>query len=376
MDTAIHDKLIIRYLEGNATIEESKKISEWLDLDEKNKQYFIAIKKTFIELQLAAGQNSSETDKAYNKFLEKVNQKNIEKAIQDEEEDEYLLFNRTILKYAAVIILMISVCGIAFYIGKASNKTQKNQYCEISAPLGGKSSVILPDGTKIWLNAGSKIRYSGEFNTNNRDVFLEGEAYFDVTKKKQPFIVHTSDIDIRVFGTSFNVKSYPDEDKIETTLVEGSIRVDRKESKKPLYLSPNEKLVFHKQNMQAEIKTSSVDTFVQKNQETVEKPTTISHDSNPVEISKNINVDESVSWKDGSLIFNQESLETLTKKLERKYDITFTFENDELKKYSFSGTLRDFPLEQVLKAIKYTSPINYSINEKNVVLSYNKKYKY
>jgi ferric-dicitrate binding protein FerR (iron transport regulator) len=368
------DSLIIKYLEGKATLNETKQIAEWLDIDNKNRLYFITLKKTFIELKLNKQDNNSSAKTAYQKFCDRIEHEEQLKEVEDD--SEYSIFSNQFLKYAAILIIFLVVGGGAFLIGRMSNKVQNNSYCEISAPLGGKSSVVLPDGTKIWLNAGSKIKYDGEFNINSRELFLEGEAYFDVSKKKLPFIVHTSDIDIRVFGTSFNVKSYPDEDRIETTLVEGSIRIESKESNEPLYLSPKEKLIFHKLNRKTDIKVASIDTVKETNKVTITEAIEKTTDLGPIEISKNVNTEESVSWKDGSLIFNQESLESLAKKLERKYDITFSFENEDLKNYSFSGTLRDFPLEQVLKAIKFTSPISYTINERNVVLSYNKKFNF
>jgi len=97
--------------------------------------------------------------------------------------------------------------------------------------------------------------------------------------------------------------------------------------------------------------------------------------SKPIAIEANVNIEEATSWKDGKLIINNEPLEDLARKLERKYDIVFHFNSEELKKYSYSGTLRDFPLEQVLKALELTSPIIYSIKEKTVYLSYNSRFK-
>jgi transmembrane sensor len=366
------DKLIIKYLEGKSTLNESKQIAEWLDKDEQNKIYFIALKKAFIELKLNAHQDDSETEEAYLKFLEKATHEKNKNSL--EETLEFSLFTNHFWRYAAILIIFFAVGGGAFLTGRMTNKVQNNNYCEISAPLGGKSSIILPDGTKIWLNAGSKIKYDGKFDITSRELFLEGEAYFDVAKKNKPFIVHTSDIDIRVYGTSFNVKSYPDEDRIETTLVEGLIRIEQKESDETLYLSPKEKLVFHKLNKELEVKEPSKDTIEKTVKTPAHQEILKIEEGNFIEISKNVNTEESVSWKDGSLVFNQETLENLAKKLERKYDISFKFENEDLKNYSFSGTLRDFPLEQVLQAIKYTSPIDYTINEKSVVLSFNKKF--
>jgi transmembrane sensor len=367
------DNLIIKYFEGKITQSEAKEVMEWLDQSIQNKEYFAALKKTYIELKFDAVQDDSEAEIAFEKFNKRISQ--IETNEWVDELGSIFVFSKQLLRYAAIILMILTIGGGSFFLGKLTNKSTTNNFCEISAPMGGKSSVVLPDGTKIWLNAGSKIKYNGDFNSGKRDIFLEGEAYFDVAKKKIPFIVHTSDIDIRVFGTSFNVKSYPDEDRIETTLVEGSIRVDRKESK-PVFLSPKEKLIFYKKNADFETKKYSVDTNKTSKDTNYQKSVNETIVNDAIEVNTNVNIEEDVSWKDGSLIFNQENLESLTKKLERKYDITFSFENEDLKNYSFSGTLRDFPLEQVLRAIRFTSPINYTINEKTVVLSYNKKFNY
>jgi len=372
MTTDISDKLIINYFEGNSTQAENKLIDKWLEENDRNKKHFAFLKKNNIELKLDTESNHSETETAHQKLVERIE---LSEVNASEEEDNTIIFRDYIFRYAAIILFLIAVGGGSYLIGKKSGNVSNNAYCEISAPLGGKSSVILPDGTKIWLNAGSKISYNAEFNKKSRDIFLEGEAFFDVAKKEKPFIVHTSDIDIHVFGTSFNVKSYPDEDRIETTLVEGSIRVDQKKSEKPIFLNPNEKLVYYKKINTAKIQGEPSDTLAPSYN--VDSEIVYNNkDVEPIEISKNVNIDEEVSWKDGSLIFNQQTLEGLSKKLERKYDIIFKFEDDELKNYSYSGTLRDYPLEQVLKALKYTSPIDYTINEKVVVLKYNKKFHY
>ncbi|GAJ06014.1 unnamed protein product, partial [marine sediment metagenome] len=164
-----------------------------------------------------------------------------------------------------------------------------------------------------------------------------------------------------MLGTTFNVKSYPDEDNIEATLVEGDIRIESKESDKPVFLKPKEKFTFHKPDAKTEVGYYKKEN--ESDQTGHKASTDVTVTLTPIQnihIKRNVNTDEYTSWKDGNLIFNKEPLESLVKKLERKYDITFSFENEELKNYSYSGTLRDFPLEQVLRALELTSPINYS----------------
>ncbi|MGD2035718.1 MAG: FecR family protein, partial [Bacteroidales bacterium] len=217
-------------------------------------------------------------------------------------------------------------------------------------------------------------RYNRDFDINSREVFIDGEAFFEVEKRKHPLVVHTSHFDIHVLGTSFNVKSYPEEDNIETTLVEGNIRIESDHYGQPLFLKPNQKLTYLKATNTIKSVDLKTDTLASSN-EPENGTVDTSRKTDEIEIYEDVNVEEATSWKDGKLIINKEPLLFLARKLERKYNIEFEFENEDLKEYSYSGTLRDFPLEQVLKALELTSPINYTIDEKTVTLSHNENFK-
>ena len=159
-------------------------------------------------------------------------------------------------KYAAAFIF-VAGCAAALLLFKNREKSDPDvvsQYLEVIVPKGQRSQLILPDGTKVWLNSGSVFKYPGEFLKKNRDVFLEGEAFFDVKHHDNiPFVVHLKDkLSIRVLGTEFNVKNYPDEKVIETTLIKGSIKLIREDNSNSTFaeieLKPNEKAVFQKQS--------------------------------------------------------------------------------------------------------------------------------
>jgi transmembrane sensor len=370
----ISERIIIKYFEGKATQEESGLLSDWLDQNKSNRQIFASLKKAHIEIEANAIHGSSSTNEAYKRFLDHINK--YERLKASDRKKKKIFLRNNILRYAAIFIVILSVGITGYFLGNHLSPGADNNFCEINVPYGSRSMVILSDGSTIWLNAGSKIKYDRHFGISSREVFLEGEAYFDVKKAKHPFIVYTSHIDIHVLGTTFNVKSYPDEDNIEATLVEGIIRIESKRSDKPVFLKPKEKFTFHKPDAKTEVsyckKENESDQTGHK--DSIDATATLA----PVQemkIKRNVNTDEYTSWKDGNLIFNKEPLESLARKLERKYDITFSFENEELKNYSYSGTLRDFPLEQVLKALELTSPINYSIREKTVKLYFNKNFK-
>src|SRR5437773_11061947 len=150
----------------------------------------------------------------------------------------------------AAVLTGIILSSYFFIFQRKNTQSKAVAINEIEAKKGARSYMLLPDGTKVWLNSDSKLEYKDNFNDSIREVTLSGEAYFDVVKDAaHPFIVHTSDIDIRVLGTAFNVKSYPKESSIETTLIHGLIEVTNKKlpGSPKVILNPHEKLVFRKQ---------------------------------------------------------------------------------------------------------------------------------
>lgn len=351
---------IYKYLSGQSSEEEAEKIMAWLDDDIKNRKQFIRIKKSWIE-SFAHYRDHALVDEAFGSFILKIEEES-HSVVPQKGKTNY----RVIFRYAAVILALFTFSITGFIIGKRSGFLAGNQYYEVVVPYGGKSSLILSDGTEITLNAGSKLRYQKDFGKDSRNVYLEGEAYFNVKKSRHPFVVHTSHLDISVLGTVFNVKSYPEENQISTTLVEGKIRIDPSNIKNPpVYLTENQKLTFYKDRRFSEI-TGPKDA--QKENEQIKELEEWKQmpSRKAFEVNTSADIERNVSWKDGKLIFDGESLETLAVLLQRKYDVTFRFESEELKSYTYSGTLKDYTLEQVLNALKLTSPVEYSIQEKTV----------
>jgi ferric-dicitrate binding protein FerR (iron transport regulator) len=270
------------------------------------------------------------------------------------------------MRYAGILLLAVSTGMAAYHLGHRSKPIPGDQNFEIVVPRGGRSSVILPDGSSIWMNSGSFLRYSNRFDQETREVYLEGEALFEVEKGDHPFIVHTTHLDIFVHGTTFNVKSYPAENQVEATLIEGEIRVETRGTKESATIKPHQKIRYHKDlNIAEIISAEKIKTVPQKDEVIVAKNLVILND---------VDIEETVSWQSGTLIINNETLESLVQKLERKWDVTFVFENEDLKHQSYSGTIPDFPIEQVLNAIALTSPVDYTIHEKTVYLRFNKEF--
>jgi len=250
---------------------------------------------------------------------------------------------RTIAIYKLVAILAFPVAialSILFYPQIQSRKTVAT-LAEISAPLGNVASCKLPDGTTVWINSGSTIKYNdADFNSKEREISLDGEAYFQVAKnKKVPFIVRTALADVRVTGTSFNVKAIAEDSVFETALSEGSVLLFAKnEGKEAVKLSPGELATF----------ASNTRSF---------------------EIQK-VDVDRYSSWRDGEIIFKDATLLDLMQELERVYGIEFQIENQDLADFRFRGRFSyNNNLIDVLERIKSTSHIDYRIENKKVWLS-------
>ena len=264
------------------------------------------------------------------------------------------------LKIAAIFIIAFLTGGILMYVHFQNKQQSATSYCEIKAPLGAKSEVSLPDGSKVWINAGSKIRYSNLFNNKNREVSMEGEAYFKVAKnKKLSFNVKALGINVIAVGTEFNVKAYSDEGTVETTLIEGRVTVQDDNKKEKIYLEPNEKAVYVRNTSNIRIEDIRKSFPEIKN---LDPSTTLF-------IAKKIDTEPTVAWKDDRLIIVREEMGSLAIKLERKYNVTIAFATTSLKKIKFTGNLEVETIQQILDVIKLSAPIEYKINNKKIVIS-------
>ena len=189
---------------------------------------------------------------------------------------------------------------------------------EISIKSSSRTNLVLPDGTKVWLNASSELTYEKTYGNKLREVTLSGEAYFDVVKNKEkPFIIHTAKMDIKVLGTVFNVKCYPGEKTTETSLVRGSIEVTLKDRLEKIMLKPNEKLIINNADEIAE-KSKTVSRKVTPSKAVIEKPiislthlTLLPIDSTIVE----------TAWVQNRLVFSSETFEEVVLKMERWYNV-------------------------------------------------------
>lgn len=215
----------------------------------------------------------------------------------------------------------------------------ETDYHTIETPNGGQYQVLLADGTKIWLNAGSSIKFPSTFAAlGARKVFLTGEAYFEVAKDKtHPFLVSSKGQEIEVLGTHFNVSAYGNESTVKTTLLEGSVKVS----------AAHEQLtsVVLKPNQQAVLQGNHIDV-------------------------KETDAEDAVGWKNGDFVFRNEPLENIMLKVARWYDIEVVYQDKQVAKEPFGGVIPKFSnISEVLKALELTGDVHFKIQDRKILVT-------
>jgi len=247
-----------------------------------------------------------------------------------------------LLKIAAMLIIFISAGLLGYqFLYRSSN----SEFIKIVA-TDQKSFKVLADGTKIWLNKKSILSYNKDYGKHTREIFLEGEAYFDVTKNKTvPLIIHASNIDIEVKGTAFNVNAYKENKEIQVALVRGLIEVtDKLDNSHKVLLKPNEKLIF-----------STTNSGKHQNDFTV------------LSLASRVLLSDT-KWIADTLVFRKEKLKDLVLRMEKKYDLKIEVQSEQLKEKRFSGTFTNETIHQALTALKLSYPLTYTINNRLVVI--------
>jgi ferric-dicitrate binding protein FerR (iron transport regulator) len=277
------------------------------------------------------------------------------------ERKSYNSIYKAVLRYAAVLVLSFGLAWLYFSVRHTQNLSHDIKKNEIIVPNGSKSFLTLEDGSKIWLNSGSRLAYTDFANTTSREVYLEGEAFFDVTgNKRKPFIVHTSHLKLKVLGTKFNVKSYPSEKITETILVSGKVEIEElnasSENKQQITLRPFQKATYSVTTGKIAVDDKKTASYM--------KPQVPSK----IEIIEKINPELYTSWKDDKLIFSNERLESLIVRLERWYNVDITLNDSLLKNYRYTGKFEKENIEQALQALKLATPLEYSIDKNKITI--------
>lgn len=238
------------------------------------------------------------------------------------------------LYWAAIFILpVISAFSVYYYFTQKQQIT--NHPTEIIARNGEKAEVVLPDGSTVWINSGSKIRCDDAFNRKQRSVFLEGEACFEVAKDKdRPFVVKTKTMDIQALGTIFNVRSYDDDEQTFAVLLEGKIKVNA--SGQEQILTENQRATFNK--------------------------------NTHVLTTDNVRSVDFAQWRNGNLYFDNQTFEDIARTLSRIFNVDIRFASDTLRSMRFSGTLGMSGIQNALDILSLTSPMRYKMDGTTIEL--------
>lgn len=243
-------------------------------------------------------------------------------------------------RVAAILLIPIIGIGIFYWVSQFSQPTV--HFAETIAPRGQKSQIVLSDGTKVWLNSDTKIKYPGNFDKNQRDVYLEGEAFFEVTKNAhQPFVVHTSGVNVKVLGTKFDVKAYSEEDQIETSLFEGKIDLlfENQQTKKLVEkeVTPGQSFIYLKSSHEL-----TANRFPQ---------------------------DEIDGWKKNQLIFKDDSFNNLVRKVERWYDVKVIYDEKKFNDRRLTVELYEGErLDRLMEIIGLALSVDYKYEKGTIVL--------
>ncbi|MEN6456821.1 MAG: FecR domain-containing protein [Prolixibacteraceae bacterium] len=311
---------IVNYFNGQLSPEEEVGLLAWLKESEANRNYFFQIKENLDPEKMEHPLLKSSYSGLINKLL-------IGHPFKSVSPGRVKKIRLSFARVAAMLLVAIftGFAAAHIFIGKSSESIPVTWFSTY-VPRGEKSQLLLPDGSKVWLNAESVLSYPGNFMENNRQVKLEGEAYFEVAKQEgSDFTVETRDYEVRVTGTRFNVMAYPDFHRTEAILIEGKIEI--RKGRQIIDVEPGQTLIFKEDQFLLE-KTDAV---------------------------------KAANWKDGIFDFDKITFEELVKRLERWYDVDMEIINPGLNKISYSGVFKnEETIDEVLTTLQVAIPFHYT----------------
>ncbi len=357
--------LLSRKLSGEATQTELSEMDELLEVCPENQ---LPIQFTEYYWNIPTEQDEEYMEATFQLHCDRMKARGFE--IEDDyaeagsmnlENDSKKRHFRLFLFSGLTLATVIALIFFSFFYKSSNPIAEKMAQSEVSTKNGSRTKIQLPDGTAVWLNSNSKLVYDNKhFGTNIREVTLTGEAYFDVVKNlAKPFVIHTTKMDIKVLGTAFNVKCYPNDKNIETSLIRGSIEVTLKDRQEKIIMKPNEKLILSNDELKAAI--SNIPTV----RPLASKASPVFELGHVTISSKDNSVVES-AWVYNKLAFEDESISEVALKMERWYNVKIIVLDENLNKYKIGGTFVNESLEQALKGLQFLVPFNYTIKDNEV----------
>ncbi len=334
-------ELATKYLSKEASNEERASLYNYLEKDEYY-NLFTHLKNEWDKTGTIQNETEFNIENGFEKLTRKIQleEPSFSFDFKENQPKKNLFFNPTLLKYAASIaFLLVLVTGTLFITGVFKQKTVVISWNEKQTVMGEKYLATLSDGSTITLNADSKLKYPVRFTNGTRDIYLEGEAFFDVHHDStKPFIVHSGNLSTTVLGTKFNVSAFPNEKNIAVSLVEGSVKVSKEEAsveENIVMLRPDQQLVYNKVK-----EIGTVEQF---------------------------ELQEATGWKDNKLVFRKEPFASVLVKLERTYGVKFELQDKSFGNQKITANFQNESLWTVSEALKKLTGLQYkTIKENNV----------
>ena len=321
--------LIIKHLKRETSDEEEKLFAIWLKED-KNREIFSSLQKMWQEIVAEVSDYNPDTQYYWTKMKERM-QQNTESSKRFSFRSHWRIF------VVAASILLVLTFSTTLFLWKVKI-VDKPCLAQTYSTISGKSKVILPDGTEVWLHNNTTLSYNNDFGEKERRVSLDGEAFFSVTKNAdKPFIVNADQLNVKVYGTRFNVECFSGKENILVSLLEGSVALYTDEDRKT-FLKPDQTGIYNK-------KLSSL---------SVEKD----------------DVAYTASWATETVRFEGESLAQVCKYLSRWYNVEIEVDPQVSDHYAYTFTVREEPLEEILRLISKTNPVSYSFDGKRRIFIY------
>lgn len=329
----LNEEITNKYLAGQCSEEELTEVNAWIRESDENARQLFRMEEVY-----HLGKFDHYADEQRIAHAEKRLYKQLE---QEEQKKNKMLYIRRLMKYAAILIATLFVGGGAGYW--FYNEAEEHQMLVAVANDGIVKEIVLPDGTKVWLNNAATLKYPREFSEKERNVYLEGEAYFEVTKNRhKPFTVESDAMRVRVLGTTFNFKCDKRYQIAEASLIEGEIEVKGNRDEGQIILAPGQR---------AELNRNSGRLTV-----------------------KQVDAKLDAVWHDNLIPFNKANIFTIAKSLERFYDVKIILSPDIRSDKTYSGVLKKkSTIESVLQSLQNSIPIEYKIVGDNIFIYSDKK---
>ena len=324
------DQLVIAFLNHSISEEDAECLFMWVNEKEENKQYLLSYQKVNLATTFRK-QSKYSSNQAYLQFLKR--QKNMQTQV-------FVHRLRSFMKYAAVLFICAFI-GFNFYNYLGTNVHKAEEFI-VCVPNSKHSFFYLSDSTEVWLNSGSEFKYTSDYGTKNREVYLKGEAYFNVRKNQQlPFLVKTDSVSVRVYGTKFSIRNYSDMETVKIALQEGQIALNLESENDQLFVKPEEEIIYR------------------KGQSGYSK--------------KHIDIHNVADWRNGILRFDMEPLSDIVQTLKRQYNVDIQMESTTYNQKVFYGSFSiNQSISEILDIVSASLDLQYVYRD-NVYCVYFKK---